>query len=70
MVKMVFCEQCEDWYHIKCLGSSDRLPEVLNCKCGMVLIITESVTNNTTSVIIIVLHVTYTHVYDIIITYD
>ena len=39
--KMVFCEQCEDWYHTKCLGSSDRLPEELNCKCGMVLTINE-----------------------------
>ena len=39
--KMVFCEQCDDWYHTKCLGSVDNVPEDLNCKCGKVLSITE-----------------------------
>ena len=39
--KMVFCEQCDEWYHAKCIGSVGRVPEDLNCKCGAVLSITE-----------------------------
>ena len=39
--KMVFCEQCNDWYHARCLGTVGKVPEDLNCKCGTVLSITE-----------------------------
>ena len=39
--KMVYCEDCDDWYHTKCLGSAGKVPEDLECKCGTVLSITK-----------------------------
>ena len=39
--KMVFCEECDEWYHAKCLGSVGKVPEDLKCNCGTVLSVTE-----------------------------
>ena len=35
--KMAFCEECDEWYHAKCLGSMGEVPEDLKCNCGTVL---------------------------------
>ena len=35
--KMVFCEECDEWSHAKCLGSMGEVPEDLKCNCGTVL---------------------------------